>query len=582
MKAIELAENLELPINAVTQRFAFMGNIGSGKSYGASKLAEGMLDLGAQIVVLDCVGTWYGLRILPNGTPSGYDIPIFGGLYGDVPVEPAAGAMLADLIVERRISAIIDVSQFESDLSLQRFAREFMARFFFRKKQSRSAVHLFIEECQEFIPQNPMGEEAKTLHVFQRTLKLGRNFGIGASLISQRPQEVAKKALNLSECLLAFQMNGSQERKAMQLWIEDKNLDANLANELPSVAVGKPWIWSPRWLKVCAQFKILKKKTADVSATPTFDEGKSFAPNKLSVDELSKLGDEIRATVERAKANDPTELKKEIANLTRRVTSAEGAAMKAAKVPEPVRFDTTLVTRAQEEACEVRQQLENLSFDVSKSATEIGLSLKTLCSNLDSFKRSVESRSLKDLHSHAPREIVRSVEIPTRRENVAVRGTGPVNSDWKPSKCAKMLLATLVQHGPCTKAKLSLISGYSKKSSSFTNGISELRVNQCVSDQGDKLAAIDGAESVLNSQELLALPADPATFWLGKLKKAPSALLAALLEAYPNELTREQLAENAGYSITSSSFSNALSALRVGELIEDRGSSVAANPVFSR
>jgi len=60
-------------------------------------------------------------------------------------------------------------------------------RFFFRKKQSPSAVHLFLEECQEFIPQNTMRGEEHMLHAFTRLQKLGRNFGVGASLISQRP-----------------------------------------------------------------------------------------------------------------------------------------------------------------------------------------------------------------------------------------------------------------------------------------------------------------------------------------------------------------------------------------------------------
>ena len=54
----------------------------------------------------------------------------------------------------------MDVSQFESDADKARFARAFADRFFFRKKAAPSAVHVFIEECQEFAPQNPQREEA--------------------------------------------------------------------------------------------------------------------------------------------------------------------------------------------------------------------------------------------------------------------------------------------------------------------------------------------------------------------------------------------------------------------------------------
>ena len=84
---------------------------------------------------------------------------------------------------------------------------------------------VFVEECQEFIPQNPQGEENKMLHAFNRMVKIGRNFGIGMSMISQRPQEVNKKSLNLAEILFAFQMTGPQERKTIEGWIAEKGID---------------------------------------------------------------------------------------------------------------------------------------------------------------------------------------------------------------------------------------------------------------------------------------------------------------------------------------------------------------------
>src|SRR4051794_14879338 len=83
VKKLELAPNLALPIDAVTKKFGFFGQNGSGKTYGAMKLAELMLDAGAQIVVIDPVGKWYGPRLAADGkTPSGIEIPIFGGLHG--------------------------------------------------------------------------------------------------------------------------------------------------------------------------------------------------------------------------------------------------------------------------------------------------------------------------------------------------------------------------------------------------------------------------------------------------------------------------------------------------------------------
>jgi len=51
-----LSDRLALPLSAVTEKLAFLGRTGSGKTYGAMKLAELMLDAGAQVGVIDPVG----------------------------------------------------------------------------------------------------------------------------------------------------------------------------------------------------------------------------------------------------------------------------------------------------------------------------------------------------------------------------------------------------------------------------------------------------------------------------------------------------------------------------------------------
>ena len=66
---------------------AFLGRTGSGKTFAVTKLVEEMLDARAQVIVLDPVGVWWGLRLLADGKSPGIPITIFGGLHGDVPLE---------------------------------------------------------------------------------------------------------------------------------------------------------------------------------------------------------------------------------------------------------------------------------------------------------------------------------------------------------------------------------------------------------------------------------------------------------------------------------------------------------------
>ena len=48
------------------------------------QLAEQMLDAGVQVIALDPVGVWAGLRMDGPAWP----IYILGGLYGDLPLDP--------------------------------------------------------------------------------------------------------------------------------------------------------------------------------------------------------------------------------------------------------------------------------------------------------------------------------------------------------------------------------------------------------------------------------------------------------------------------------------------------------------
>src|SRR6185436_5687495 len=248
---------------------------------------------------------WRGLRVPATKGGRSFEVVVFGGLYGDLPLEPTAGELIADLVCERGLSFVLDVSQFIPS-EQQRFARAFADRFFHRKKSAPSAVHLFMEECQEFIPENPSGDEAKTLGVMQRLWKLGRNFGIGGSLISQRPQEIAKKALNMSGTMFAFQMTGPQERKAVKSWVADHGVSTDIESVLQKLDRGQPHVESPTFLNLSKTVRILPRVTADLSSTPKFTGASSTkaAARPLTPIDVEQLKTSMAATIEKARTED--------------------------------------------------------------------------------------------------------------------------------------------------------------------------------------------------------------------------------------------------------------------------------------
>src|SRR5438132_11560696 len=83
-QTLQLAEDLTLPLEAVTQTFAVLGMRGSGKSYTGMVLAEEMVAAGLHVVIIDPLDVFWGLRAGADGSPSG-GLPIvgFGGPQGD-------------------------------------------------------------------------------------------------------------------------------------------------------------------------------------------------------------------------------------------------------------------------------------------------------------------------------------------------------------------------------------------------------------------------------------------------------------------------------------------------------------------
>lgn len=262
-------KGLVLPAAATTQKFAFLGQSGSGKTYGSGVFVEKLLEQGSQVVIFDEVGVWYGLRLLPDGkTPSPHHIPIFGGDHGDRPLEPDMGAQMAKALVATRSPAILDVSGFTGG-ERAKFGAAFGETFLLEKKKSRSPVMIVLEEAQDWVPQRPMPEENRMKGAFVRITKLGRNYGIGITFLSQRPQAVDKDALSQVECLVAFKVQEAHARKSLVDWIAEKGEDVRgHVDDLPKLQKGEALVWSPAWLQLYERVKIGTKTTFDASSTP--------------------------------------------------------------------------------------------------------------------------------------------------------------------------------------------------------------------------------------------------------------------------------------------------------------------------
>lgn len=543
---LRIANGLSLPIEAVTEKLGFIGRTGTGKTYAAQKLAEEMSRAGAQFVALDPVGKWWSLRLAADGKTPSIPVPVFGGLHGDVPLEPTAGKLMADVIVDRGISAVVDVSQFESDAAKARFMADFGNRFFFRKKAAPSAVHLFMEECQEFVPQNPQRDEALMLHAWTRIQKLGRNFGIGSSLISQRPQEVNKKVLNQVEALFVFQLTGPQERKTLAWWIQEKGIDEDIAAELPKLQRGCPHVWSPGWLRISRVVRINAKTTFDASATP--EVGRRADVKELAPIDLEKLRTDMAATIERAKAEDPRELRKRIAAL-------EGELRKAKAAPAVIHPGPEEIARIHDEA------VKGILFRFSPQIDRIRDHAEGIC-NVVSFMNEI----MKDEREKAgPRKTGSRIPLEKHRapeHSLAPAGSGTLTvrvasrslneNEVIVGKGERIILTAVAQYPEgATREQLTILTGY--KRSSRDTYLQRLFSRDLVvnNGRGNIVATEYGLEVLGDGFEPLPTGEALQAYWLNRLTGGERTLLEALIRAYPKAVEREALSEATEYKRSS-------------------------------
>jgi hypothetical protein len=558
MKDLAISKQLSLPLDAVTEKLAFLGRTGSGKTYASMKLAELMLEKHAQVIALDPVGVWHGLRLGPEP----FDVPVFGGLHGDVPLEPDSGKLIADVVFDRKLSVVLDVSQMVGR-DPARFATAFAERLFYRQKSAPSALHVFIEECQEFIPQNltkGLGQE-RMLHEFHRLIKIGRNFGIGVSLISQRPQEVSKKALNQTECMFAFQTTGPHERKAIDGWVADKGVDDDVAAILPKLEVGQAHVWSPRWLKFRGVVKIGKKRTADVSSTPKV--GTHVRAVKLSPIELDQLRKDVAETIERSKADDPKELRRRIVELEREVAKKAPARAEAERVEVPV-FDRKGVDEIQE-LC--HQEFANVE-GMLKTARS------TIAGAIGDYRKRCANAA-----AHSERGVSQVSKSPIARA-MPSRTNGAGNPDVGGGGLRRILIALAQRPQGLTPSQLGVRAQLSSRSGTFATYLARGRSSGWIEGSG-LLRITDAGLKALGSYDPLPTGHGLLNYWLGELGQSGAArMLQALAEAYPKALSHSDIARRADLSESSGTFATYLSKLRRLELIEGSGELRASEELF--
>lgn len=569
---LELARGFSLPIDAVTETFAILAKRGAGKTYAASVLAEEMLKAKLQTVVLDPMGAWWGLRSSADGKGPGFPLAVLGGPHGDVPLEATGGVIVADLVVDESLSAIVDVSDF-SKTERRRFVTDFVERLY---QRNRDPMHVFIEEADLFAPQGRGGgdrENARMLGAMYDLVRRGRGRGIGSTLITQRSASISKEVLEQAEILIALRTTGPRDRAAIEGWISvhgEKEQEDAVMGSLPSLQTGTAWMWWPVE-GILKKVNVRERETFDSSATPKVGE-KRREPKTVADVDLGALQERMAATIEKAKATDPKELTRRIRELEQELRS---------KPIEP-KVETKTVEVAVLSP-EVEKMLRVLSNGAVERIESIGVELRHQGDSLAEAARDIRDKAGAVLKLNLPvRPLTteRPAPLPPRRAvatverpRVAAVATGEL------SGYAEDLLGTLVERHPMrlSRTQLSTLSGRSKKSSMFAPAVRELVGAGLVTEQGGKLELTDQGVAQGGADHGTPMSsAEVQEMWLRKLPAYEASLLRVLIEAGGQSISREELSERSGRSTTSSMFAPSIKVLVDAGLAELDGADVRA------
>lgn len=553
-QALHLGPGLDLPFDAVTETFAILAKRGSGKTYTAKVIVEEMLAAGLPVCVLDPLGVWWGLRSSEDGTAAGEPVVIFGGDHADVPLEHTAGELIADLVVDDRVAAVLDLSGMSKAQS-RRFVTDFAERLY---RRNRDPLHLVVDEADAFAPQRTFAEGARCLGAMEDLVRRGRARGIGVTLITQRPAVLNKDVLTQAEVLVAMRMTGPRDVAAIDEWVRlhaDEGEAAEVKASLPALPIGTAWVWSPGWLGILQKVAIRRARTFDSSATPKAGQ-RRVEPKRMASVDLEALGERIAATVERAKADDPRTLRSRIAQLER-----EAAATPTP--PQPVRVEVPVV------ADDLIEQLDELQVRFSKTVGQLAGLLAAA-----SIKPQISATASRPTPS--PRVPARAQQVLVKPEPAVTEPTGDVHL----KAGARRILLTLARHHPMrvTRSQLGTLAKFKVTGGTFQTYWSVLKRHGLVDESGGAIGITEAGLEQVGAQVLEPLTtADLLAQWRSALKAGARNMLDHLVALYPEAVSRDVLAEAVEMTVTGGTFQTYLSTLRRNGLVDIVGNEVSAS-----
>lgn len=588
---LKISEHLSLPVDVVTQTIAVLAKRRAGKSYLMRRLVEQLFAAGQQVVLVDPKGDQWGVRSAADGKGPGLSVVILGGERGDVALEAGSGEIVAKLVVEERVSVVLDLSLFRKH-EVATFMTGFLETLYRLKAREmyRTPLMLVMDEADAIAPQKPQKGEERMLGAAEDIVRRGGQRGIGCVLVTQRSAVLNKNLLTQAQVMIALRTIAPQDLAAMNAWIDVHGTieqRQTLMESLPSLPIGDAWVWSPGWPTIEGIFKrvhVLPIETFDSGATPKPGETRSEPKSVADVD-LESLKRQMAATIEKSKANDPKVLRARIAELER---AAKGPAI------DPGALDLVRREGRDEGAREgyaaglravqpIADRLGTLSTAVSETIEGFQQDLRRLAGAVlapQGSHNTAPARPARDPYRSPGSRGGKAQGAPKPRHN----GNSGSSEVSRPQQRILNALAWMesVRISVVDKTQLALLADQSPTSGGYFNNLGTLRSAGLINyPMPSKVALTDAGRSISETVDTPSTSAALQDQVMSRLPRPQVAILRKLIHIYPREISKADLADAAEQSPTSGGYFNNLGRLRTLGLIDyPTPGKVAAQPVL--
>ncbi len=226
-RALEVGKNFSIPLDAwatTGERDAILASSGMGKSYLTGVLIEETLETGGLVCIIDPEGEHFTLA-------ARYPMMIIGGEHGSLPMEEEAIDLYVEAMLQNRLSAVFDLSEF-LDEEQQHLYGLIADALFVAEQKYRTKLRLVVEEAQIYAPQRMAATSTKRskkrsidpVQASQKIAKRGRKRAIDSLWATQRPASLNKDILSQCNRFWFGGITSEQDYKAIKPFLNEAGI----------------------------------------------------------------------------------------------------------------------------------------------------------------------------------------------------------------------------------------------------------------------------------------------------------------------------------------------------------------------